>query len=80
MAFTDGGKISLFPLAFIKDCIKEYKKSHKKSPKILVVNSDDFIDYTLSCTIIQAEPLGLKVIYGDYLERGEIDLAMEIKK
>lgn len=80
MSFTDGGRLSVFPLAWIKQCIETYTKEHGKAPKILVVNEDDFIDYKLTCTLDQAKQLGVQVTYGSYLEKGEIDLAMGIKE
>jgi hypothetical protein len=80
MSFTDGGKLAIFPLEWIKQCIATYTKEHGKAPKILVVNEDDFIDYKLTCTLEQAGSLGVKVTHGSYLKKGEIDLAMGIKE
>jgi hypothetical protein len=45
----------------------------------------DMVDYLATCSMHQAKSLldiapDLKVITGDYLERGEIDLAMGIRK
>jgi hypothetical protein len=51
MAFTKNTGVKLFPLKWIKDCIKIYTKRHGKAPKILAVNQDDFIDYCMSQTI-----------------------------
>ena len=48
MSFIDGRGVRLFPLKWIKDCIKTYTKSHGKAPKILVVSSEDYIDYCMS--------------------------------
>lgn len=79
MSFTDGGKLSMFPLEWVKQCIATYTKEHGKAPKILVVNEDDFLDYKLTCTLDQAKQLGVQVTHGSYLKKGEIDLAMGIK-
>jgi len=79
MSFTDGGDTAIFPLAFVKKCIAQYKKDHGKAPKLLVLNPDDYLDYKLNLSLHQAKGLGIKVTYGDYLEKGEMDLAMGIK-
>ena len=76
--FTDG-QTSIFPLAFIKDCIEKYTEDHGQAPKILVLAQEDFLDYSLNCTIAQVQQLGLKVICGSYLKSGEFDLALGIK-
>ena len=78
MSFTDGGGTAVFPLAWIKKCIATYTKEHGKAPKLLVLNSDDYLDYKLNLSIGQAQQLGVKITYGDYLKKGEIDLAMGI--
>lgn len=80
MSFTDGGRLAVFPLEWIKQCIAIYTKDHGKAPKILVVNEDDFIDYKLTCTLEQAASLDIKVTHGSYLKKGEIDLAIAIKE
>lgn len=79
MAFTEGGNLAMFPLAFIKECIATYTKDHGKAPKVLVLNEDDYLDYKLNLSLHQAKQLGVKVTYGSYLKKGEIDLAMGIK-
>ena len=79
MSFTDGGDTAVFPLKWIKECIATYTKEHGKAPKVLVLNSDDLIDYKLNCSIEQVRQLGIRFTYGDYLKKGEIDLAMGIK-
>ena len=80
MSFVDNTGIRVFPTSFIKDCIEKYTKSHGKKPKILVISSEDYLDYTLSCTMLSAEALGLeKIIVADYLKPGEMDLAIGIK-
>lgn len=76
--FTDG-QTSIFPLEFIKDCIKKYTEDHGQAPKILVVSQEDFIDYSLNCTIGSVQQLGLKVMQGSYLKSGEFDLALGLK-
>lgn len=80
MAFTDGGSLSVFPLEWVKQCVATYTKKHGKAPKILVVNEDDLVDYKLTCTLAQAQQLGVKITHGSYLKRGEIDLAIGIKE
>ena len=79
MSFTDGGDLSMFPLAFVKECIAKYTKDHGKAPKLLVLNPDDYLDFKLNLSLLQAKGLGIKVTYGDYLKKGEMDLAMGIK-
>jgi hypothetical protein len=79
MSFTNGGDTKVFPLQWIKDCLATYTKDHGKAPQILVLNPDDLIDYRMNLSIHQADSLGLKIIYGDYLDKNEIDLAMGIK-
>jgi hypothetical protein len=78
MSFTDGGKLAVFPTAWIKECIATYTREHGKAPKLLVINSDDLIDYKLNLSIHDAVGLGIKITHGDYLKKGEIDLAMGI--
>lgn len=77
--FTDG-QTAVFPLEFIKQCVKTYTKEHGKAPKILVLSEEDYIDFSLNCTLAQAGQLGLKVTHASYLKSGEIDLAMGIKE
>lgn len=79
MSFVDGTGISLFPLKFIKECIATYTKEHGKAPKVLVIADDDYLDYSLSCTLAQAGQLNVKVTRGKWLKPGEIDLAMGVK-
>jgi hypothetical protein len=79
MSFVDGSGVSLFPLEFLKECIATYTKEHGKAPKVLVIAEDDYLDYSLSCTLIQAAQLNVKVTRGKWLKPGEIDLAMGIK-
>lgn len=79
MSFTDGGSTAVFPLEWIKECIATYTEEHGKAPKLLVLNPDDYLDYKLNLSIGQAKQLGIKITYGDYLKKGEIDLAMGIK-
>lgn len=77
MSFTRNTGVRLFPTDWIKSCIAQYKKNHGNDPKILVLASDDLLDYKLSCSIIPAQELGLEEItHGDYLKVGEIDLAI----
>ena len=76
--FTDG-QTAMFPLAWIKECIATYTEQHGEAPKILVVSDEDFIDYSLNCTLAQAGQLNIKVMHASYLKHGEIDLAMGIK-
>lgn len=80
MSLVNGKGVSLFPLEFIRTCVKTYTKEHGKAPKILVISEEDYIDYNLNCTLAQAGQLGLKVTAGKYLESGEFDLAMGIKE
>ena len=80
MSFTDGRGTAVFPLAFIKECIATYTKDHGKAPKLLVLNPDDYLDYKLNLSIGQVKNLGVKITYGDYLQKGEFDLAMGIKE
>lgn len=79
MSFTDNRGTAVFPLKFIKECIATYTKEHGKAPKLLIMNPDDLIDYKLNLSIEQVRQLGIKFTYGDYLKKGEIDLAMGIK-
>lgn len=80
MSFTDGKGIALFPLEWIKECIATYTKDHGKAPQLLVVNEDDYLDYSLSCTLAQAVQLNVQVTTGKWLKKGEIDLAMGVKE
>lgn len=77
--FTDG-QTKLFPLAWIKECIETYTKEHGKAPKLLVLSTEDYLDYSVNCSLAQVKQLNIQVTYGDYLESGEIDLAMGIKE
>jgi len=79
MSLLDGNGVKLFPLEWIRKCVNTYTKENGKTPKILVISEEDYIDYNVSCTLIQAQQLGLKVTTGSYLKPGEIDLAMGIK-
>jgi hypothetical protein len=80
MSFIKGGDIRLFPLKFIKECIATYEKNHGKKPKILVVSSEELIDWEISCSIHDAKVLDIEIKTGDYLKPGEYDLAMGTKK
>lgn len=80
MSLVENSGVCLFPTQFIKNCIEKYTKSHGKKPKMLLISPEDHIDYTISCTLVPAESLGLeKIVIGHYLKSGEIDLAMELK-
>jgi hypothetical protein len=79
MSFTDNTGTAIFPTNFISQCVETYTKRNGKAPKLLVVNTDDYLDYQINRTIASARGLGLEVTYGDYLKKGEIDLAMGIK-
>lgn len=75
--------MNLFPYQVIRGFITQYIESHGKPPKLLVVNPDDLFDWKVSCTIAQAKGLldiapDLQITYGDYLERGQMDLAIGI--
>jgi hypothetical protein len=80
MSFTDGGLLAVFPLEWIKDCIKIYTEDHGKRPKLLVFNEDDYLDYKLNLSLVQAKGLNIKITTGAYLQKGEIDLAIGIKE
>jgi len=75
MSFLDNKRLSLFPLEWIKKCIETYTQEHGKEPKILVIAEDDYLDYAITATLSQANHLNVKVIRGDWLKSGEIDLA-----
>lgn len=79
MSLVNGKGVSLFLLAWLKECVAIYTKEHGKAPKILVLSEEDYIDYNLSCTLAQAAQLGVKVTTAKYLKSGQIDLAMGIK-
>ncbi len=80
MSLFTNGQTAVFPMAFIKGCIATYTKEHGKAPKILVVATEDYLDFALNCTLPKAEALGVEVItHGEYLKSGELDLAMGIK-
>lgn len=75
MSFIRNTGVRLFPTRFIKDAIETYTKNNNKKPKILVISSEDAVDYSLSCTMLKAEALGIdKIQRADYLEPGEIEL------
>jgi hypothetical protein len=75
MSFIRNTGVCLFPTQFVKDAIKTYTENHGKSPKILVISSEDAIDFSLSCTMPSAASLGLdKIQRADYLDSGEIEL------
>lgn len=75
MSFVRNTGVRLFPTQFIKDAIETYTKNNGKRPKILVISSEDALDFALSCTMLKAEALGLdKIQRADYLEPGEIEL------
>lgn len=70
--------VRLFPTQFVKDAIKTYTENHGKAPKVLVISSEDAIDYSFSSTMVKASVLGLdKIQQADYLESGEIELGQE---
>lgn len=71
---------ALFPTEWIKQCIATYTNDHGKAPKLLVLNEEDLFDYKLNRSIEDVAQLGVKITYGSYLKRGEIDLAMGIKE
>lgn len=79
MSLFTRGQAKVFPLEWVKHCIETYTKDHGKAPKILVLATEDYLDYHLNCTLAQAGQLGVKVTHGQYLKSGEIDLAMGIK-
>lgn len=76
--FTDG-QTKVFPLSWIKECIATYTKEHGKAPKVLIVSTEDYLDFAMNCTLAQSNQLGVTVTHGKYLKSGEIDLAMGIK-
>ncbi len=69
----------VFPTEFIKNSVETYTKQHGKAPKILCANSEDIDDWIITNTISAVKQFKLKIVPGDYLKSGEIDLAMEIK-
>ena len=80
MSFADGQDTAIFPLKFIKRCVKIYTRNHGKPPALLVASEEDYLDWKLNCSIGGAVQLGLKVTYGSYLKPGEYDLCMGIKE
>ena len=76
--------ISIFPYEQLRKFIEQYISDHGFPPKILVANPMDLIDWKLSNTFSKAKCLldiapDLKITYGDYLERGQVDVALAIK-
>jgi hypothetical protein len=69
---------AIFPSDWIKECIATYTKDHGKEPKLLVLNEEDYLEYSINGTM--SKNLGVKVTCAPYLKRGEIDLAMGIKE
>ena len=76
---TKDGMTAVFPLEWIKNCISTYTKEHGQEPKILVLSTEDYLDYSLNGSLAQVNQLNVKVVNGIYLKKGEIDLAMAIK-
>jgi len=75
---------TVFPLGYIRECIKTYISDKGKPPKLLVVSNIDFINYNITRTLGQYKQLRdiapeLEVTTGDYLDKGECDLALGIK-
>lgn len=64
---------AMFPLDWIKQCISTYTVKHGKAPKLLVLAAQDYIEYKLNGTM--PKHFDVTITYGDYLKRGEIDLA-----
>lgn len=78
MSLLDNKGVSLFPTTFIKESIQAYTVKNGKPPRILVISSDDYLDYTVSCTMLKASTLGVeKIQRADYLEPGEIELCQD---
>lgn len=78
MSFVRNTGVSLFPTQFIKEAIETYTKNRGKAPKILVISSEDAVDYTLSNTMPKPASLGLdKIQRAEYLEPGEIELCQK---
>lgn len=68
--------LSLFPLEWAKQCMATYEESHGKKPKLMVVSNEDYIGYLTTRTLPPKDVLGIEIITGDYLNRGEVDFAM----
>lgn len=77
MSLVDNKGTKLFPAAFVAECVAVYEGEHGYSPKTLVVNPDDLIDWCLSSFGGKrpTEIMGMQVLTGSYLEPGQLDLA-----
>lgn len=74
------GMVRPFPTEWARECMKTYENDHGKKPKLMVVSNEDWLDYFLSNTLkIAQDTLGIRVITGDHLNKGEVDFAMGIK-
>jgi hypothetical protein len=77
MSFVRNSGVSLFPIDFIKGKIQEYTTKHGKPPKILVLASEDVIDFSLTW-MPKPQHLGVeKIQRANYLKSGEIELCQE---
>lgn len=78
MSFINNTGVHLFPFAAVKKSIKDYTAKNGMAPKVLVISSDDAIDYCLSCTMPRAGSIGLdKIQRADYLKSGEYELCQD---
>jgi len=70
---------TILPVEFIRQAIETYTKNNGKAPKVLCVSNEDYADWVLTGTIHGLNQFDLKVVTGDYLKTGEMDLAMGVK-